>query len=190
MKTFSESSLKRLVENIDNRVNESKLDYDYDRVNNKLGFKYGTQEEFTYIAPLNGTDGVSITDVYMDDTDGQMVVTLSSDNTSEAVVADKEPITIQTIQSSSVNITLQPNVFYKIGKVSELTFLRGVELDGVYSEYMIQFETADTTPIIIYEDSISWVVVPYFKPNKVYQISILNGIGIAIESDPVAVSGE
>lgn len=82
--------------------------------------------------------------------------------------------------------TLSPNVYHKWDEVEELTIdSLGESESGTLSQFMIEFRSGDTPTALSLPDSISWNggvnVSEVIKPNKTYQISIINYLGVIYE---------
>lgn len=81
------------------------------------------------------------------------------------------------------NTVIRPNEYYTFTNTSSLT----IELDWYSSdyklnEYMFSFETPETVDnsflqIISYKE-IKWVKEPNLKPNYIYEVSIVNNVGV------------
>ena len=88
---------------------------------------------------------------------------------------------VKIINHGSENTTLEllPNTFYIWDVVTTLDLALGAETTGVYNEYMFQFESGDSATTLILPDTITWVNgTPTIEPNKIYQCSIVNNIGV------------
>lgn len=81
--------------------------------------------------------------------------------------------------TSDTTFTLTPNVFHKWGEVSNLSLTLATPSDStIYNEYMFEFYSGDTATTLTLPDSIKWVSNPSVEVNKIYQCSIVNGIGV------------
>ena len=86
-------------------------------------------------------------------------------------------------QTDSV-VCIMPNEFNVWGEVRELEIMLAEPADkSVVNEYMIQFTSGDVATTLILPDNIRWVnnKTPNIVENKVYQISILNGLAVCLE---------
>jgi hypothetical protein len=86
--------------------------------------------------------------------------------------------------------TINPNTFYLFsnantsdGSVIELTIEFGPEIAGVANEYIFQFTSGSEPPTLILPDSIKFNSDFSVEANKIYQISILNGLGTVMSWD-------
>ena len=80
--------------------------------------------------------------------------------------------------------TINPNTFYLYsstntsdGSVEELAIEFGSEIDGVANEYIFQFTSGANPTTLTFPDNIKWTDEFTIEANKIYQISILNGLG-------------
>jgi hypothetical protein len=77
---------------------------------------------------------------------------------------------------------IKPNCLYIFDTVSSSLHLSLLEGNGsIVNEYMIQFSTGDTVPSLhLTQNSgtIQWQTEPVLQPNKTYQISIINNLGV------------
>jgi hypothetical protein len=79
--------------------------------------------------------------------------------------------------TSDTTFALTPNCLHVWDEVGSLTLTIGDEIAGVSNEYIFQF-TSDTEPTtLILPDSIKFNSDFSVEANKIYQISILNGLG-------------
>ena len=86
-------------------------------------------------------------------------------------------------QTDSV-VCIMPNEFNIWGEVRELEITLAEPADkSVVNEYMIQFTSGEVATTLILPDNIRWVnnKTPNIVENKVYQISILNGLAVCLE---------
>ena len=85
--------------------------------------------------------------------------------------------------TSDTTFTLTPNCLHVWDEVGSLTLTIGDEIAGVSNEYIFQF-TSDTEPTtLILPDSIKFNSDFSVEANKIYQISILNGLGTVMSWD-------
>lgn len=89
------------------------------------------------------------------------------------------------VQNSQPAGGMNPNVLYNFGQlVGNTTFLLAAISDAaIVNHYYWVFDTPAIVPIIIWPSGISWFGggEPQILANKHYEISVLNGFGIAIE---------
>lgn len=79
--------------------------------------------------------------------------------------------------TSDTTFTLTPNTFHVWGTINSLTLTIGDEIAGVANEYMFQFTSGSEPTTLILPDSIKFSSDFTIEENKIYQISILNGLG-------------
>ena len=87
-------------------------------------------------------------------------------------------------EGSSVHTSLEPNKLYDFGEKTEIViteFLQGKS--GVTCEYMFQFMSGDTATSLTVPITVRWMNEPSIQPNKIYQVSIENNLGIIGEWD-------
>jgi hypothetical protein len=87
--------------------------------------------------------------------------------------------------TSDTTFTLTPNTFHVWDEVSLLTLTLGTETIGVANEYLFQFTSGSTATTLSLPDDIKWTggETPTIEANKIYQISILKGLGSVLEWD-------
>ena len=95
-------------------------------------------------------------------------------------IADK----VETTDSGEINA----NIFYDFGLVTELslTFIEG-DPDKV-NEYMFSFTSGETVTVLTLPSSIQWVNELTVEPNKRYEVSIVDNIGLWCAVDLVVVA--
>ena len=81
--------------------------------------------------------------------------------------------------SSETEMAILPNQFHIWDEVSELTVYPIPENTGYAEEFLFQFTSGSTPTTLTIPDGINWAdsVNTTIEANKVYQISILNGVG-------------
>ena len=75
---------------------------------------------------------------------------------------------------------LTPNVFHVWDEVIELDLSLAGGVEGVVNEYLFQFTSGETATSLTLPDTIKWVAEPTIEPNKTYQLSIVNNIGLIV----------
>lgn len=87
--------------------------------------------------------------------------------------------------TADTTFTLTPNTFHIWDEVSSLTLTLGSETSGVANEYIFQFTSGSTATTLSLPDDIKWTggETPTIEANKIYQISILKGLGSVLEWD-------
>lgn len=85
--------------------------------------------------------------------------------------------------TSDTTFTLTPNTFHVWDEVTSLTLTLGSEQSGVANEYVFQFTSGSTPTSLTLPDDIRWVndSAPTIANNMIYQISVLNGLAVALE---------
>ena len=92
----------------------------------------------------------------------------------------KNKVPVQNVSGTSINMALQPNTFYIFGEVTSmsLTLTPGSD-SGYMDEYMFQFTSGSTATQVSLPTSIKWLgSTPSVQANKVYQVSIVNNVGV------------
>lgn len=84
------------------------------------------------------------------------------------------PVVLMTEASAE----LSPNTYYKWGEIANLTITLGAEIQGITNEYCFEFISGATAATLTLPENIRWVQQPVLEANKIYQVSILNGIGV------------
>lgn len=77
---------------------------------------------------------------------------------------------------------LQANTYYVFGEVETLTLTLAAEENWMISEYMFEFTSGTTPTVITPIDGVEWRG-DTIEANKVYQASIVRGIGILVGKD-------
>lgn len=77
---------------------------------------------------------------------------------------------------------LQPNTYYVFGEVETLTLTLAAGENDVLSEYMFEFTSGTTPTVITPIEGVEWRG-DTIEANKVYQASIVRGIGILVGRD-------
>jgi hypothetical protein len=87
--------------------------------------------------------------------------------------------------TSDTAFTLTPNTFHVWDEVIALTLTFGDETPGVTNEFMFQFTSGNEPTSLTLPDNIKWVndTSPTIVENKIYQISVLKGMAVALEFD-------
>lgn len=91
--------------------------------------------------------------------------------------------------TSSTTTTLSENVYYIWGEVASLTLTLGTPTDTTkLSEYMFEFVSGSTPTSLTISvptgyPAIKWPEDWTPEANKIYQVSILNGIGLVVSVD-------
>ena len=85
--------------------------------------------------------------------------------------------------TADTTFTLTPNTFHVWDEVASLTLTLGSETAGVANEYVFQFTSGSTATSLTLPDDIKWAndSAPTIAENMIYQISVLNGLAVALE---------
>lgn len=85
--------------------------------------------------------------------------------------------------TSDTTFTLTPNTFHVWDEVASLDLSFAEEQAGVANEYLFQFTSGSTATTLTLPDGLKWAndVVPTITANKIYQISVLKGLGSVLE---------
>lgn len=90
-----------------------------------------------------------------------------------------------TVASSQPSGGFVPNVMYNLGTLSgNTTFALATPVDAnIVNHYYWAFDTGSTAPTITWPSSLSWFggSAPTINASKHYEISVLNGIAVAME---------
>jgi hypothetical protein len=79
--------------------------------------------------------------------------------------------------TSDTTFELTPNILHVWDNVDALTLTIGDEIAGVANEFFLQFTSGSEPTTLILPDSIKFNSDFTVEANKIYQISILNGLG-------------
>lgn len=87
--------------------------------------------------------------------------------------------------TSDTTFTLTPNTFHVWDEVASLDLTLGNEISGIANEYLFQFTSGSTATTLSLPDDITWTggETPTIESNKIYQVSILKGLGSVLEWD-------
>ena len=85
----------------------------------------------------------------------------------------------KTVLSNITSVTLMPDVYYDLGIVTDLTITFGTSIAGRINEYKGIFETRDN-PNVTFPSSVRWVGGSTIAPDKIYQFSIVDNIGVIV----------
>lgn len=84
--------------------------------------------------------------------------------------------------STETSFIIQPNYKYLFGEKSTLTITLGeITNYDIVNHYMFEFTSGSTATTLSLPASIKWTTDPSIKPNKIYQISIENNLGVIQE---------
>lgn len=87
------------------------------------------------------------------------------------------------VEVSGTTVALTANKFAILTTVQTSTLtvtLNAVEDDTVYNEYMMQFSTGAIAPTVNFPSSVLWEETPVIEVSKIYQISIVNNVGLIV----------
>lgn len=89
--------------------------------------------------------------------------------------------------TSDTVLSLTPNTFHIWDEVESLQLVYKRPTAGIANEYLFQFTSGATATTLYLPDTIKWAggSAPIIKPNMIYQISILNGLGSVLEFDSI-----
>lgn len=85
--------------------------------------------------------------------------------------------------TSDTTFTLTPNTFHVWDEVESLDLTLGDETAGVANEFLFQFTSGATPTTLTLPDTIKWAndTAPTIAENKIYQVSVLKGLGSVLE---------
>lgn len=91
--------------------------------------------------------------------------------------------------TSDTTLTIAPNTFHVWDEVAALDLTFGDETAGVTNEFLFQFTSGATPTTLTLPDSIKWANgnAPSISENKIYQISVLKGLGSVLEFNNVKI---
>ncbi len=85
----------------------------------------------------------------------------------------------KVVAQSASTVTIQPNVLNVWGEVESLDITLAEPTDGtIVNEYMVQFTSGATATTLTLSNTIKWMATPNIQPNKTYQLSIINNLGV------------
>lgn len=87
--------------------------------------------------------------------------------------------------TSDKTFELTPNTFHVWGEMTALNLTLGAETAGVANEYLFQFTSPATPTSLTLPDNIKFSEDLVIEANKIYQISILKGLGSVLSWDSV-----
>lgn len=82
--------------------------------------------------------------------------------------------------TGDTTFALTPNVLHVWDEVGALSVSLGAAKEGVVNEYLFQFTSGATATTLSVPDTIKWVTEPSIEPNKTYQISVVDNIGLIV----------
>ena len=91
---------------------------------------------------------------------------------------------IGIVNHTDTTVCIQPNVFNIWGEVQELDITLAEAADKTHvNEYMLQFTSGEVATTLTLPENIRWVNnnIPIIAENMIYQISIINGLGVFLE---------
>lgn len=145
------------------------------------------QSFYLYRVSVNNNDVWSSNSYTMEVT-ANRVNTISGNETatdkypSAKAVYDAVNPAIESIQPAG---GMLPNVLYNFGQLSNnIAFLLGTISDAsIVNHFYWIFETGSSVPTITWPAGLSWFggSAPQIAANKHYEISVLNGVGVAME---------
>lgn len=85
--------------------------------------------------------------------------------------------------TNDTTFVLTPNTFHVWNEVASLDLSFADETAGVANEYLFQFTSGTTPTTLTLPDSIKWAndAAPTIVENKIYQVSVLKGLGSVLE---------
>lgn len=93
--------------------------------------------------------------------------------------SDIEHIIPHVVNQTDSIATIQPNVLNVWGEVASLDITIAEPTDNtIVNEYMVQFTSGATATTLILPSTIKWMAAPNIQPNKTYQLSVINNLGI------------
>jgi hypothetical protein len=81
--------------------------------------------------------------------------------------------------TSDGSFALTANEYHVWGTMASLTLTLATPTDEtIYNEYMFEFVSGSTATTLSLPSTVKWVSTPDIQPNRVYQVSIVNNLGI------------
>ena len=92
---------------------------------------------------------------------------------------DKPEIKVGVVYPTETTIEIQPNTMYIFGEAASLTITLAEPSDESHlNEYMFEFTSGSTATALTVPDTVKWASDLNIEANKIYQVSIVNNIGI------------
>lgn len=92
---------------------------------------------------------------------------------------DKPEIKVGVVYPTETTIEIQPNTMYIFGEAASLTITLAEPSDADHlNEYMFEFTSGATATALTVPDTVKWASELNIEANKIYQVSIVNNIGI------------
>lgn len=85
----------------------------------------------------------------------------------------------QIVVPNATNITLEPDVYYSLQVDRNLTISFGTPKAGRLNEYKGEIDTQGAESVVFPTD-IVWIGDSTIEPNKLYEFSVVNNIGVII----------
>jgi hypothetical protein len=87
--------------------------------------------------------------------------------------------------TSDTTFELTPNTFHVWDEMASMTLTLGAETSGIANEYLFQFTSGSTPTTLTLPNNIKFSEDLVIEANKIYQISILKGLGSVLSWDSV-----
>lgn len=101
-----------------------------------------------------------------------------SDLTAELQSKLQEIGNIPIVQQTETTVEIAPNVLNIWGEVTNLNITFAEAAAKNVNEYMFQFTSGETATTLELPSGIKWLSTPNIQPNKTYQVSIINNLGV------------
>ena len=82
------------------------------------------------------------------------------------------------IQQTEATVEIAPNVLNLWGEVASLEITLAEADATKVNEYMFQFTSGEIATTLVLPADIKWVSAPNIQANKIYQVSIINNLGV------------
>lgn len=102
----------------------------------------------------------------------------TSDFINDSGFITKNDVLSDKIEAVNTIDTISPNVYYSFGEVAELTLEFSEGVDEKVNEYMFSFISGETATVLTLPSSIQWANELTVEPNKRYEISVVDNIGL------------
>lgn len=85
------------------------------------------------------------------------------------------------VSMTDATAVLAPNTFYRWGEIAALSITLATPTnEAITNEYCFEFVSGSTATTLTVPDTIRWAQEPAIEAGKIYQVSILNQIGVIV----------
>ncbi len=97
-------------------------------------------------------------------------------------------VAMKRIESTAAVITVYPNIYYSFGETGTLTVNFAEGESDKRNEYLFSFTSGETATVLTLPSSVKWMNELTVEPNKRYEISVVDNIGLWCAVDTEAVT--